>query len=109
MSDTPHFGLPEAARRLAVTARILRGAIRAGKLPAPPQLTATAPFSAEWLQSAQAAVEASPNALRSLSRQKVPAFARYEGTSAWRKYPDRVRAYARFRAAFRSSNTAAGA
>ena len=32
-------------------------------------------------------------------RQKVPAFARYEGTSAWKKYRRRVRAYARFRAA----------
>ena len=33
------------------------------------------------------------------SRQKVPAFARYEGTSAWRKYRRRVREYARFQAA----------
>ena len=32
------------------------------------------------------------------SRQKVPAFARYEGTSAWRKDRKRVREYARFRA-----------
>jgi hypothetical protein len=32
-------------------------------------------------------------------RQKVPAFARYEGTSAWRKNRRRVREYARFRAA----------
>lgn len=31
-------------------------------------------------------------------RQKVPAFARYEGTSAWRKDRKRVREYARFRA-----------
>ena len=32
-------------------------------------------------------------------RQKVPAFARYEGTSAWTKYRRRVREYARFKAA----------
>ena len=32
-------------------------------------------------------------------RQKVPPFARYEGTSAWRKYRRRVREYTRFRAA----------
>ena len=32
-------------------------------------------------------------------RPKVPAFARYRGTSAWRKDRKRVRAYALFRAA----------
>ncbi len=32
-------------------------------------------------------------------RQKVPAFARYVGTSAWRKDRRRAREYARFRAA----------
>jgi hypothetical protein len=32
-------------------------------------------------------------------RQKVPAFARYVGTSAWRKDRRRVREYAQFRAA----------
>ena len=32
-------------------------------------------------------------------RQKVPPFARYEGTSAWRKNRRRVREYARYRAA----------
>ncbi len=32
-------------------------------------------------------------------RQKVPPFARYKGTSAWRKYRNRAREYARFRAA----------
>ena len=30
------------------------------------------------------------------SRPKVPPFARYEGTSAWRKDRRRVRAYARY-------------
>lgn len=32
-------------------------------------------------------------------RPKVPPFARYEGTSVWRKDRKRVRAYAQFRAA----------
>ena len=32
-------------------------------------------------------------------RQKVPPFARYEGTSAWTKNRRRAREYARFRAA----------
>ncbi len=32
-------------------------------------------------------------------RQKVPAFARYEGTSAWKKDRKRVRAYALHKAA----------
>ncbi len=32
-------------------------------------------------------------------RQKVPPFARYVGTSAWRKDRRRAREYARFRAA----------
>ncbi len=32
------------------------------------------------------------------SRKKVPAFARYEGTSAWRKDRRRVRAYEMFKA-----------
>ncbi len=42
-----------------------------------------------------------PGAVRRLgaSRQKVPPFARYKGTSAWRKDRRRAREYARFRAA----------
>ena len=99
MNDTTKFGLPAAARGLGVSLRVLRRAIRAGKIPAPAHLTATAVLSAEWLSSAKAAVEASPDALRSNTPQKVPAFARYEGTSAWHKYRNRVREYARFRAA----------
>lgn len=39
------------------------------------------------------------------ARQKVPPFARYEGTSAWRKDRRRVRAYARFRAAEKAKQT----
>jgi len=37
-------------------------------------------------------------------RQKVPAFARYKGTSAWRKDRRRAREYARFRAAAKQVN-----
>lgn len=32
-------------------------------------------------------------------RQKVPPFARFKGTSAWKKYSRRAREYALFRAA----------
>lgn len=99
MSDTTTFGLPEAASRLGVPVRVLRRAIRAGKIPAPAHLNATTSLSAEWLASAQAAAAASPNALSRAPRQKVPAFARYKGTSAWTQYRVRVRGYARFKAA----------
>lgn len=39
-------------------------------------------------------------------RQKVPPFARYKGTSAWRKDRRRVREYARFLANDRTSPAA---
>jgi len=99
MNDTPTLGLPAAAARLGVPIRVLRDAIRTGKLPAPPHLTATSTLPPEWLANAEAAVEAAPKLLNRTSAQKVAAFARYEGTSAWRKYGNKVRAYARFRAA----------
>ena len=99
MTTTSGLSLPEAARQLGVPVRALRYGIRTGKLPAPPHLTATTPLSAEWLASAQSAIEASPKLLASSVRQRVPAFARYEGTSAWRKYRNRVRDYARHQAA----------
>jgi hypothetical protein len=106
MSDTAKLGLTEAASRLGVTIGVLRRAIRAGKLPAPPHLTATSHLPADWLASAQAAVDASPNVLGRNSPQKVPAFARYKGTSAWRKYRHRVRAYALFQAKAQQVNAA---
>ena len=99
MSDTPVLGLPEAARHLGVSVRALRHAIRTGALPAPTGLTATAALPAGWLESAQAASEASPKLFRSAAKQRVPAFARYEGTSAWRKYRNRVREFNTFQAA----------
>ena len=98
MSETSKLGFPEAAGRFGVTIRVLRRAIRTGRLPAPPNLTATASLPAEWFASAEAAIAASPKALSRSTTQKTPAFARYEGTSAWRKYSTRVRDYARFRA-----------
>jgi len=96
MSETAPLGFPEAARRLGVPVRVLRQAIRTKKLPAPPQVNATATLPADWFTSVVAAVDASPKALSRNSAQKVPAFARYIGTSAWRKYPNRVREYAAF-------------
>jgi hypothetical protein len=96
VNETSTLGFPEAAQRLGVTIRVLRRAIRAGRVPAPPHQGATTSLPAEWFASVQAAVAASPEALSRSIAQKVPAFARYEGTSAWRKYPNRVREYARF-------------
>jgi hypothetical protein len=98
MNDIATLGFPEAARRLGVPVRVLRYAIRTGKISAPPHLTATSTLSAEWLSSAQAAVKASPQALHRTFSQKVAPFARYEGTSCWRKYAHCVRAYGRFHA-----------
>ena len=99
MSDTPTLGLSEAARHLGVPVRVLRRAIRTGKLPAPTGLTATTPIPAEWLAQAKATIETPGHALRRTVKQSVPPFARYEGTSAWRKYSVRVREYNEFRAA----------
>jgi hypothetical protein len=108
MTDTTTLGLPEAARRLGVPIRVLRHAIRAGRIPAPPHLTATSVLTEAWFERAQAAAHASPKALGRSFAQKVPPFARYEGTSAWRKYANRVREYAHFRAheARRAAETA---
>ena len=90
--------LPEAARRLGVSVRVLRTALRAGKLPSLPDLGATTPISAEWLAAAETAIEAAPKTFSRAAEQKAPAFVRYEGTSAWRKYSVRVREFAEFRA-----------
>ena len=71
MSDTFSLGFPEAARRLGVPIRVLRRAIRAGKIPAPPRVTATASLDASWFEEVQAAVAASPKALsRSLPERR---------------------------------------
>lgn len=88
------MSFPEAARRLGVPIRILRRAIRAGTMPAPPAHGALALLPASWLGQAEAAVKASPKALSRAVPQAVPPFARYEGTSAWRKYRLRVKEYA---------------
>ena len=106
MSDTATLGLPDAARRLGVSVGVLRRAIRAGRIPAPPHMGATVALPAEWLESVKAAVEASPNALSNAARQRVPPFARYEGTSAWRKYSIRVREFNHFHAASRPGTAA---
>lgn len=98
MSHTSPLGLPDAARRFGVSIRALRDAIRAGRIPAPPTLSAVARLPAEWVGSVEQALQESPEALERTAPPKIPPFARYEGTSAWRKYPKRVREYARFRA-----------
>lgn len=105
MSDTTTIGYPEAARRLGVTVRALRRAIRDGRIPAPTQRGALAGLSADWVARAQTAAEQSPKALSWSPPQKFPPFARYEGTSAWRKYANRVREYAHFRAALDTAGT----
>ncbi len=102
MNDNARLSLPEAARRLGVPLRVLRSAMRAGRIPAPPHLTAISVLPDGWLESVQAAVETSPKALNRTFALKVPPFARYEGTSAWRKYKNRVREYNRFRATTRT-------
>ena len=96
MSDTTTIGLPEAARSLGINLRALRQAIRAGRIPGPTRVTATAGFTVDWLNGAEKAMQAEP--FRGTKAPRVPAFARYEGTSAWRKYKDRVRAFAAFKA-----------
>ncbi len=94
MSETEgSMGFPEAARRLGVPLRVLRQAIRAGRLEKPPVGSATAHVPAAWLAAAQARVESERGVFSRALTQKVPAFARYEGTSAWRKYRAKVRAF----------------
>ena len=86
------LSLPAAAARLGVPVRTLRRAMRMGKIAAPANLNALSLLSQEWLATAQLAVAANPKALN-VFPQKVPAFARYEGTSCFRKYPNRVREF----------------
>jgi hypothetical protein len=107
MTDTTHIGFPEAARRLGVPLRVLRQAIRTGRVPAPAERTATATLTADWLASVQAAAGASPAVFSRAFAQKVPAFARYAGTSAWTGDRKRVHSYRWFRAA--AERAAAGA
>ena len=97
MNDTSNFGFPEAARQLGVSLRVLRHAIRTGKIAAPAQNTATASLSAAWLAEAQKAVAAQPLS-RALKAPAAAPFAHYEGTSCWRKYKDRVRDYYAYQA-----------
>jgi hypothetical protein len=98
MSDTGFVGFEQAARRLGVTIGSLRRAIRQGRIAPPPVVSATARLPGAWVDQLRATIAEKPEVLRGTRRQKVAAFARYEGTSAWRSYPHRVRAYARFAA-----------
>ncbi len=100
MTDTYTLGFPEAACRLGVSVGVLRRAIRAGRVPAPAaKVNATTRLSAEWLASVEAAAQEEPGKLSRRIAQSVPPFARYPGTSAWRKYRNRVRDYYSFLAA----------
>jgi hypothetical protein len=99
MVDTATIGFPEAASRFGVPIWVLRRAIRAGKIPAPADASAVAPLSEAWIASVLVALQETPTALSWHLKQRVPPFARYQGTSAWRKYASRVRDYNRFRAA----------
>ena len=96
MTDTSALGFPQAAARLGVPVRVLRAAIRSGRLPSPGKVNAVASLSPEWLASAEAAVKENPGALNRTFAHGAPPFARYPGTSAWRKYANRVRDYYRF-------------
>jgi hypothetical protein len=101
MSETSNLGFSEAAAHFGVSIRVLRRAIRAGTIPAPAKSNAVASLSPEWIASVAEAVKTSPGALSRRLPQRVPPFARYEGTSAWRKYASRVRDFAHFQAAER--------
>jgi hypothetical protein len=98
MNDT-NIGFPEAARQLGVPLRVLRHAIRTGKIAAPAQNNATASLSAEWLAEARKAAATPQTLSRALKGPKAPPFAHYEGTSCWRKYKVRVRDYNHYHAA----------
>lgn len=94
MTTQSTIGFPEAARHLGVPLRVLRHAIRSGRVPAPPQQGATAAIPTAWLDKVAAQAKAAPKTFSRAADQKVPNFARYEGTSAWRKFRKRVHAYA---------------
>lgn len=100
MSD---LNLPAAARRLGVSVRILRRAMRVGNIEAPANMNALTSLSHDWLAKTEATIAASPKALN-VTPQKVPAFARFEGTSAYQPYPRKVRAYVAFKAAKRAQH-----
>jgi hypothetical protein len=100
VTSSSTLGFPQAAQALGVSIRTLRQAIRNGKIPAPgASTTAVSALTPEWLSSVHQTAKTSPGCFKHHDRQAVPPFARYEGTSAWRKYSRRVRAYNRNRAA----------
>lgn len=94
MTSESTIGFAQAAKALGVSISTLRQAIRSGKLPAPgSSVTAVSALTPEWLASAKQAATASPKMFKDRKPQKVPAFARYKGTSAWRKFHRRVHAF----------------
>ncbi len=76
----------EAAARLSVPLWVLRRSIFEGRVPAPPQKGALAHVTAEWVKSVAAAAAAEPaKVLSRTRRQSVEPFARYQGTSVWKR------------------------
>ena len=94
MTSTSTIGFAKAAQTLGVSIRTLRHAIRTGKITAPGTgVSAVSTLDAEWLAGVQQTAKADRGVFKHSGKPAVPAFARYEGTSAWRKYPSRVRDY----------------
>ena len=75
----------EAAARLSVPLWVLRRSIFEGRVPAPPQNGALARLTAEWVQSVAAAAADPAKVLSRTRLQSVKPFARYEGTSVWKR------------------------
>ena len=99
MTSTSTIGFAQAAQQLGVSIRTLRQAIHNGNVPAPEgAVTAVSPVSTDWIAAVQEKAKNVPGVFKDSHRQKVPAFARYEGTSAWRKYARRVRDFNHARA-----------
>ncbi len=99
MTSTSTLGFAEAAKTLGVSIRTLRHAIRTGKIPAPAGVSAVSTLDAEWLAGVQQTAKADRGVFKHGGKPAVPAFARYEGTSAWRKFHRRVREFNAARAA----------
>ncbi len=100
MTSTSTLGFAQAAKSLGVSIRTLRRAIHDGKVPAPAGgVSATSALDAGWLNSVRRTASTTPGVFKHRDKQHVAAFARYEGTSAWRKYRRRVREYNAARAA----------
>lgn len=85
--DGTAITLQQAAQQLGVSLRTLQRAVFEGRVPAPPQQGALTWVSPAWVGEVGQHVEkADENIFGRVHRQKVKPFARYEGTSAWKKH-----------------------